>query len=115
MPTQLVTTAQWAGATITGVKLRVQSADTPWVETPKAGELVETQSFTEGSLDASSPGVLGSLDVNNTAVSGEDWVQWTVPPDLVVPGESLYLGIMPNDPIGVFLRKGTAALEVVIE
>ncbi|MEZ4385480.1 MAG: hypothetical protein R3A79_29410 [Nannocystaceae bacterium] len=105
----------WAGATITAATVRGQAADWAWIDTPKAGDLVRTESFTGASLDASAPATIDTLDVNTMKVNDTDWVAWTVPVNLVVPGQTISLGIMPSDPVGMFLRKPTLELEVVIE
>ncbi len=98
--------AELAGLTVASATLRVQVADGlgDLANGPQSGELVLTGPFDVDSLNAAAPPSLQPLAGDMGWVDIGQWVTWAVPLDLVVPGQPLFLGLLPTANDGVFYR-----------
>ncbi len=92
-----------AGATITGVTLRLVVTTDANAFGDEAGEIWEVAPFARPDLFTAVPAKVGntSLAPSVGAVALGDTVDWTLPPTVVVAGGSVYLGIFPISENGV--------------
>jgi len=109
---------EYAELTIAEVTLNVQNGNT--YSGDEAGRLVRTEAFTESSLQTEAPAQLGELAPPKGPINVSEWMPWDIPPEHVIPGEPLSLGLLPTDDFGVFYRgkdtnPGSPYLRVVLE
>ncbi len=108
--------AEYGDAVVSSATLRIETPVTPYVPAPEGGQLVLMEPYTEGSLDSKAPNTLQNIGPKQGEVPNQPvWMEWSVDPDLLVPGESLHLGLMPTNQQGVFYRKNKVMLRVVVQ
>lgn len=113
--------AEFAALTVVDATLRLQIADGPddIPNSEQSGELVRTAAFDAVTLETGAPAVVEPLhdDLGDTATDQE--VTWSLRADLVVPGQPLFLGLLPTRNDGVLYRGTTApgapTLELVLQ
>jgi len=106
--------SEYEGATISDVTLRAQTPPSPYNPAPEGGQLVLTDPFSDESLNTETPAVVGNIGPKQGFVENNAWVEWSIPADLLVPGEPLHMAVIPTNPYGVFYRQSSPTLVVVI-
>lgn len=96
--------AEFAGLTVAGARLYVQVADGPPPDLPQSGVLVLTDAFDAASLERAAPATASQLAADMGAAMASQWLEWPIPPEHVVAGQPLFLGLMPTDDMGVEIR-----------
>ncbi len=108
--------AEFEGASISSVTLRVETPNTPYAPAPEGGQLVLMGPYTEGSLDSQVPNILQDIGPKQGQVPNQPvWMEWSVDPNLLTPGEALHLGLVPTNGFGVFYRKNEVFLRVIVQ
>lgn len=95
--------AEFAGLTVAAATLHVRVADGPPPELPQSGELVLTAGFDGASLELEAPATVLALHPDMGDVVPSQWLHWSIPPEHVLAGAPLTLGLLPTDDFGVEL------------
>lgn len=113
---QFMIPAGYENATISSATLRIRTPQTPYVPAPEGGQLVLTEAYSEASLETKVPETLQNIGQKKGEIPNQPvWIEWSVPPELLVSGQPLHLALMPTNQTGVFYRKNTAMLRVVVD
>ncbi len=113
---QFMIPADYENATISSATLRIRTPQTPYVPAPEGGQLVLTGAYSEASLETNVPAALQNIGPKKGEIPNQPvWIEWSVPPELLVSGQPLHLALMPTNQFGVFYRRNTAILRVVVD
>lgn len=111
--------AELVGHSILTATLHVQVADTDIAGGAQTGYLFQTGPFDANTLNAAPPVVLAPLAVDMGAVGPDQPLAWQLPANLVVPGQPLFLGLVPGNSDGVIYRgttsPGAPTLELTLQ
>ena len=112
---------EYAGLTVAAATLTVQVADGPDdVPGGPGGVLVLTEAFDGGTLSVGAPAQVMQLVGDIGDVTASQLVMWSIPTALVVPGQPLFLGLLPTGNDGTMYRGATTdpgppVLELVLQ
>lgn len=107
-----------AGKTVVALEVVLVVPSLSGSESDQSGEMWEVESFDATSLEIAAPATVGAapLVADQGAVATNAVVTFTLPADLVAPGESLFVALLPVSTNGVdyFDTNGTIAPKLTV-
>jgi hypothetical protein len=98
------------GKTIDAVQVELVCGDAAGDEAPMSGELYRVASFSLSSLQTGVPAIAEKVAEDRGGVTRGATVAWLIPPALVKPNGTIYLGLFPTTNNGVHYWNNSGAV-----